>query len=159
MSAASFVTSVQVIHIHTQMSAALIDGASLTPSHVIATTFHAFLRMLTISCLSEGLTLAITHTFFSNSDLFFEFSKSSHVIISHSIHSSFAIAHAVTKLSHVIIITRIPAFCSASTKGCTKSFLSSEACEMNTSYMASFSASSGLLLLLISSYNCSTCGE
>jgi hypothetical protein len=99
-----------VIHIPTHISAALIDGASFTPSHVIATTFHLFLRIFTISCLSDGFTLAITHTFSSSSALFLDFSKSVPVITSPSIHSSFAIAHAVTLLSHVIIITRIHAF-------------------------------------------------
>jgi hypothetical protein len=99
-----------VIHIHTQISAALIDGASFTPSHVIATTFHLFLRIFTISCLSDGFTLAITPTVSRSLALFLDFSKSAQVITSPSIHSSFAIAHAVTLLSHVIIITRIHAF-------------------------------------------------
>jgi hypothetical protein len=99
-----------VIHIPTQISAALIDGASFTPSHVIATTFHLPLKIFTISCLSDGFTLAITQTFHNNSVLFFDFSKSNHVITSPSIHNSFAIAHAVTLLSHVIMITRIQAF-------------------------------------------------
>jgi hypothetical protein len=110
MSAASLVTSVPVIHIPTQISAALIDGASFTQSHVIATTFHLPLKIFTISCLSDGLTLAITHTFSSNAALFLDFSKSVPVITSPSIPSSLAIAHAVTLLSHVIIITRIHAF-------------------------------------------------
>jgi predicted neutral ceramidase superfamily lipid hydrolase len=104
------VTSVPVIHIHTQISAALIDGASFTPSHVIATTFHLPLKIFTISCLSDGFTLAITPTVSSNLTLFLDFSKSAPVITSQSIPSSFAIAHAVTLLSHVIIITRIHAF-------------------------------------------------
>jgi hypothetical protein len=98
-----------VIHIPTQISAALIDGASFTPSQVIATTFHLPLKMFTISCLSAGFTLAITHTFSSNAALFLDFSKSVPVITSPSIHSSFAMAQAVTLLSHVIIITRIQA--------------------------------------------------
>jgi hypothetical protein len=98
-----------VIHIPTHISAALIDGASFTPSHVIATTFHLHLRIFTISCLSAGFTLAITHTLPSNSALFLDFSKSAPVITSPSIPNSFAIAHAVTLLSHVIIITRIHA--------------------------------------------------
>jgi hypothetical protein len=112
-----------VIHIHTHISAALIDGASFTPSHVIATTFHLFLKIFTISCLSDGFTLAITHTVSSNSALFLDFSKSNPVITSPSIQSSLAIAHAVTLLSHVIIITRIQAFlqrnmeCFASSRG------------------------------------------
>jgi len=58
------------------MSAALMDGASFTPSHVIATTFHLPLKIFTISCLSDGFTLAITHTFSSNVTLFLDFSKS-----------------------------------------------------------------------------------
>jgi hypothetical protein len=109
ISAASFVTSVPVIHIHTHISAALIDGASFTPSHVIATTFHPSLNIFTISCLSDGLTLAITHTLLNNAALFLDFSKSSHDITSHWIPNSLAIADAVTKLSPVIIITRIHA--------------------------------------------------
>jgi hypothetical protein len=91
------------------MSAALIDGASFTPSHVIATTFHLPLKIFTISCLSAGFTLAITHTFSNKATLFFDFSKSVPVITSPSIQSSLAIAPAVTLLSHVIIITRIHA--------------------------------------------------
>jgi predicted neutral ceramidase superfamily lipid hydrolase len=92
------------------MSAAFIDGASFTPSHVIATTLHFHLKIFTISCLSDGFTLAITHTVSSNLTLFLDFSKSAPVTTSPSIPSSFAIAHAVTLLSHVIIITRIHAF-------------------------------------------------
>ena len=87
-----------------------MDGASFTPSHVIATTFHLPLKIFTISCLSDGFTLAITHTFSSKAALFLDFSKSAPVITSHSIPNSLAIAHAVTLLSHVIIITRIHAF-------------------------------------------------
>jgi len=109
ISAASLVTSVQVIHIPTQISAALIEGASFTPSQVIATTFHLSLKIFTISCLSEGFTLAITQTFSSKAALFLDFSKSVPVTTSQSIQSSFAMAHAVTLLSHVIIITRIQA--------------------------------------------------
>jgi hypothetical protein len=110
-----------VIHIQTQISADLIDGASFTPSHVIATTFHLHLKIFTISCLSEGFTLAITHTVSSNSALFLDFSKSSPVTTSHSIQSSFAIAPAVTLLSHVIIITRIHAFLHLATESFTSS--------------------------------------
>ncbi|MBO7095198.1 hypothetical protein J6V86_03355 [bacterium] len=121
ISAASFVTSVHVIHIPTHISAALIEGASFTPSHVIATTFHLPLKILTISCLSDGFTLAITQTVSNNSVLFLDFSKSAPVITSHSIHSSLAIAHAVTLLSHVIIITRIHAFLQRSIESLTSS--------------------------------------
>ena len=63
ISATLFVTSVPVIPIPTPISAALILGASLTPSPVIATTLPKSLNALTILVLCSGCTLANTLVF------------------------------------------------------------------------------------------------
>ena len=54
ISATFLVTSVPVIPIPTPMSAFLIEGASLTPSPVMAVTLPFFLHALTILVLCSG---------------------------------------------------------------------------------------------------------
>ena len=64
ISEASFATSVPIFPIEIPKSAATKDGASLTPSPVIAMIFPCDLNKLTILNLCSGLTLAKTLTLF-----------------------------------------------------------------------------------------------
>lgn len=109
ISAASLVTSVQVIHIHIPISAILSAGASLTQSPVIATICHCDWRSFTMVCLCAGFTLAKTQIWWIILVLSSVFSKSSPVIALPGIQSCLAIAVAVMRLSHVIMMTLIPA--------------------------------------------------
>jgi hypothetical protein len=111
ISLASFVTSVQVIHIDTPISAYFNAGASFTPSQVIDTVCHIVFKILTICLLCLGLTLANTQIDSINFLIFtsLKFSNSIHSIAAPDIPSSLAIALAVTILSQVIITTLIPA--------------------------------------------------
>jgi hypothetical protein len=70
MSEASLATSVPILPIATPRSAATSDGASFTPSPVIAIIFLAILKALTILSLCSGETLANTETFFTFSQLY-----------------------------------------------------------------------------------------
>ena len=115
MSDACFVTSVPVIPILIPMSAAFIEGASFTPSPVIATTRSCALKALTIFVLCSGWTLANTEHFFTFFIKSFSDnpSNSAPVIASDAsliIPKSFPIATAVSIWSPVIITGLIPAF-------------------------------------------------
>ena len=110
-----FVTSVPVIPILIPTSAIFIDGASFTPSPVIAVIRFCDFNTFTILVLCSGCTRAYTEHFFttfinSSSD---SSSISAPVIASFAsfiIFRSFAIATAVSLWSPVIIIGLIPAF-------------------------------------------------
>ena len=127
ISAAPLLTSVPVIPIPIPMSAVLIDGASFTPSPVIATITLKVLYAFTILTLFSGLTLA--KTLYDLRSL----KNSSSVSLSSSapvmalspflnIPICVAIATAVSRWSPVIIIGVIPAFLQVATAPST-SFL------------------------------------
>ena len=114
MSDASFATSVPMRPIETPRSAATRDGASLTPSPVIAIISPFFLYAVMMRSLCSGVMRANTLTvrIFSASCRSERVSISSPVSIvlpALNIPASVAIACAVTLWSPVIMTTRIPA--------------------------------------------------
>ena len=157
MSDAPFVTSVPVIPMLTPMSAASIDGASFTPSPVIATTKSCDFTALTILVLCSGCTLANTEWVFtifinSSSDIL---SNSAPVIASLDdciIFKSFPIAVAVSIWSPVIIIGLIPAFLQLSIASYT-SGLQGSIIPTKPINVKSFSMLSGSKLFGSSSYS------
>ena len=123
MSAAFLVTSVPE-PIATPISAAFTEGASLTPSPVMATTSPSFCSALTMASLCLGLTRANTRQRPIAWAFSPEASSSSPVMTSSredAIESSFATASAVAGLSPVIITVRTPARLHASTASFTPS--------------------------------------
>ena len=114
MSATFLVTSVPVMPMPTPMSALLMEGASLTPSPVMAVTQPAFFQAVTMRTLCSGCTRAYTPYFLmflssSSSDISF---RSAPVMASSALWmmpSSVAMATAVSLWSPVIITGRMPA--------------------------------------------------
>ena len=114
MSATFFVTSVPVMPMPTPMSALLMDGASLTPSPVIATMSPRFLNAFTICTLCAGDTRANTRTRSSRSASASSDSPESSSPVMHSSArdaspSCLPMANAVPAWSPVIITVFTPA--------------------------------------------------
>ena len=114
MSATLLVTSVPLMPMATPMSADFMDGASFTPSPVMATTSPAFFLILTIRFLCAGVTLANTlpRRIASARSLFVMASSCSPEYTSEGsehIPACFATASAVRAWSPVIITVAMPA--------------------------------------------------
>ena len=120
ISAAFFATSVPVIPIAIPTSAVFKEGASFTPSPVIATVFPIDFSADTMRILCSGETCAYTLTrdaaaASSGTDIFCKSLPVIHSCGSEAIPNSRAIASAVSLLSPVIMTVRTPAFL----KSCT----------------------------------------
>ena len=114
ISATFLVTSVPVMPMPTPMSADLIDGASLTPSPVIAVTAPRLRHALTMRTLCSGCTRAYTLYFSTSlaSSSSLRLSRALPVTAcegSSNIPNSLAMATAVSLWSPVIITGRMPA--------------------------------------------------
>ncbi len=114
ISAAFFATSVPAFPMAIPTSAAFRDGASLTPSPVIAVISPFFLHAATIRTLCSGETCANTRTFFIfsasiSSVISINSSPEMHSFSSDAMCSSFAIANAVSIRSPVIMTVFTPA--------------------------------------------------
>ena len=130
MSATFLVTSVPVMPMPIPMSAALMAGASLTPSPVMAVTMLRARQALTILTLCSGCTLAYTEYVAtllrsSSSDM----SSSSEPSMASAelsiIPRSFPMATAVSSWSPVIMIGLMPAVRHSATASLTSGLIGS----------------------------------
>ena len=153
MSATPLVTSVPVMPMPMPISAFLMEGASLTPSPVMAVTLPFFCHILTMRTLCSGCTLAYTvicSISFSNSasDISLSSAPVMAFLPSESMPSSFAIATAVSLWSPVIMTVWMPALWHSSmagfTSGLTGSIMPESPTKQSPVSMAEGSVSEGI---------------